>query len=339
MSEGASALQPLRVDKEVNEWNVFELMTKLASRGFVGQQKDRSAGPECDYVHNDPAAAKVWWVTRSTKRLSRWYLLCLLTADSHGQPVKHLQPTAYYTCLLQGLPYSSAAVRSRGVFAFLPEGAEGDHLDAKAHRSKSKRRRLSQALASCGEGEEEEAEQSDDSEGSEVREATPSRRGEPGAGSDAASAASSEPAASGVSSSSSSSSDDESDAEERAPGDAREGPRAASAGSAPCRERAEEHTHHWKGFKFTPVYKDVVHRGWEATCYNPHHAKQCRRTLTFRSPADAEVVVRRLRFWCLQSRTCANKQSHQTLPYMPAVLPEWDELEAADPSAGSSGGA
>ena len=91
----------------------------------------------------------------------------------------------------------------------------------------------------------------------------------------------------------------------------------------------------WCGFKFTQARKVGQHTGWEATCYAAHHSdnRACTRTLTFNTPANQELCLRRLRWWCMAGDQCTDRQSHQKLPYNGpgnhiAQLPSIYELEA-----------
>ena len=51
---------------------------------------------------------------------------------------------------------------------------------------------------------------------------------------------------------------------------------------------------------------------WEATCYHPAHkaGASCRWTQSFRSDAEEQIVLRRLRWWCLQGRDMLSRDAH-----------------------------
>lgn len=90
----------------------------------------------------------------------------------------------------------------------------------------------------------------------------------------------------------------------------------------------------WRGFKFTPCFNgEGVRFKWEATCYIDGHKidgdAPCRRTLTFRTEAEEELTIRRLKFWCVMGRTVPDRTCHRDeIPYRPAELPTEAALDA-----------
>ena len=344
-SKPVLALTP-RAAKAPTECNTFELMHMLQTQGWVCKVLEGRKAAAVDYDAGDASVARVWWVRANARKVSRLYLLALHTAAAIGKPIKHVQPNWYYQSLLAGEEYVPRAVGRD--FTFL--------TDAAADLPKARRRKTCRAPAralaldreACEEGEDEEepgGEEGEDEEeeGGEEREA-----GEEGTNEAEAVDANldgralveedcggsvSETRSSTSTSDSSATSESASESESEAAPAA--GKRARTGTDTPPEWRTAA-THFWRDFKFTPRFKDGVHQGWEATCYKPAHGKQCRRTATFRDGADEILIIRRLRFWCLQGAGCPSRQSHQGLTYRPVQLPEVADLEEMNPTAAAS---
>ena len=67
----------------------------------------------------------------------------------------------------------------------------------------------------------------------------------------------------------------------------------------------------WRNFRFTYVSNDEGEAiGLEAHCKDSNHGKRCRRDLRFKKWGGAEMVERRLKWWCLQSLRFTSQTKH-----------------------------
>ena len=78
------------------EMNMFELYKTLERKGFtcsVCNRSERKRIKQLAYTPGDEGAAKVWYLEAGTPP-SRYYLICLLHAETHQQPVPALADAA-----------------------------------------------------------------------------------------------------------------------------------------------------------------------------------------------------------------------------------------------------
>ena len=128
---------------------------------------------------------------------------------------------------------------------------------------------------------------------------------------------------------------------------------AAGSGALSSRSamRITQTTEMWKSYKFTQVRSSGVHVGWEATCYRPQHCtdKMCRRTLRFGAGSDTaarNLVLQKLRWWCVAGEGCTDHAEHTSLSYngpggsldrLPSLAAlEQDGAGGSEPSMGPS---
>ena len=86
--------------------------------------------------------------------------------------------------------------------------------------------------------------------------------------------------------------------------------KAAKAGEAERRPVDFVYGFRWKGFKFTKVWTNGTHTGWEVTCYAQHHfnpKNMCRRTRSFVNQNE-DMILRKLKHWCLHDALSRIKQ-------------------------------
>ena len=95
-------------------------------------------------------------------------------------------------------------------------------------------------------------------------------------------------------------------------------------------------TFFWKGCRFTMLKVENEHVGWECTCKDPKHRdvdNACRRSLRFSRHGGPDKVLRKLKWWLLQSYDYDTRKAHVSqCPWVPILgedyLPSSEELEA-----------
>ncbi|CAE7288205.1 unnamed protein product, partial [Symbiodinium sp. KB8] len=108
----------------------------------------------------------------------------------------------------------------------------------------------------------------------------------------------------------------------------------------------------WKGCRFTRSKADGEHIGWECTCRDPKHregegiAAACRRSLRFARHGGEEVVLRKLKWWLLQSYDYDTRREHVAecpwvpllgVDYLPRFPPLLLHLRSDEVAAGGRG--
>lgn len=260
----------------------------------------------------DFGGVKIVWVKAGSTCIDCNYLLALLSHDKHMQPVKHLQPSRYYVCVLQGEEYSRKARRRQSEFSFARQGDVFVAPPGKACRRAGPAQRCARAGA-----------RGDDySEGMEVEEED--EDGESGADSSSESVKSSDTSSSSSSDSATSSSSSSSDSNSHSasawahvdaqvaddgvgnPQGHEESMEQKGCESSDGAEHVDVKTGTlvWNGFKFCERYTQGSHTGWEATCYVAKHynsANMCRRRRNITKDGDQSLCFRKLKYWCVQA--------------------------------------
>ena len=313
-------------------------MLHLKQQGWTCCEKRPNAGgPE---VYQAAAGSpKQWWIKPAKPTVSVWYLLALATAESHGKDVPHFKNQSTYRQIL-GLEEAQVRRRRRSAdngFAI------GLVQDASVLPAPKPRRSNPKRSARPGRGAAIPAITSDaadelDSDGRDVvsdEDADPEE-----------SSANAEPSASssGSSSNSGSSGKSSSDSSSSSSG----GSASAAEDEDSDAERRPGHGHatqllatsfFWKGCRFTRSKADGEHIGWECTCRDPKHregegiAAACRRSLRFARHGGEEVVLRKLKWWLLQSYDYDTRREHVAeCPWVPLLgvdyLPRTEDLDS-----------
>ena len=106
-------------------------------------------------------------------------------------------------------------------------------------------------------------------------------------------------------------------------------------------------TFYWHGFKFTQCRTDGEVTGLEVTCYHPKHnvkgVAACRRKRSFAAHGGRDLLMRKLKHWALECKSCSTREKHVFLQAIPdSEVPTEEALEAtaiavfADAAAASS---
>ena len=295
----------------LKERTTFELMQILQKDGWACRVRKRGSwrkatkrkhgsGPELEQpeylIPFEKNGKKQWWLAHNADTVDGFYLQALLCHEQIGQPIKHLQTSGYYQALLRGEEFQPR--RKRDEFCFSRAADVGRAAIAKRRRvckrpSPGQHKVASTSPSSSKEDDQEEEREEAVCEGEHSEESDSSLA--EGASSDGKSGASS---SSSTNSSSSSSSEEEKTA------------KAAKAGEAERRPVDFVYGFRWKGFKFTKVWTNGTHTGWEVTCYAQHHfnpKNMCRRTRSFVNQNE-DMILRKLKHWRLHDALSRIKQ-------------------------------
>ena len=333
--------------------SVVQLMLYLRQKGWACAQKvSRHTDPEP--YKPAPDSVKMWWIKASTQSLNAFYLLALATAGSHGKDVPHFKNQSVYKQIL-GLEEEATRARGRrssSQFAFVSvqDPAILPLPKPKARRAKAKQRPARGAGDRAGDrralqDDECRPDPAEDGDGdAEEGSADSLLNAMMSADEDVPSQSSSSSSNSSSSSSSSSASSSSSSSSGGSAGSSDEGGDPADDdGAAGARRIGHAHatallstTFFWKGCRFTMLKVGQQHVGWECTCRDPRHrdvGNACRRSLRFTRHGGQDMVLRKLKWWLLQSYDYDTRADHvTTCPWVPLLgvdyLPSRDELES-----------
>ena len=348
LSNPKQALSP-RAGVPLADMTAFELLCQLESDGWSLQVAARGVPcvPYRSVAEGGVHCAKVIWAREGCQKVSQLYLRALQSAAEHQQEVKPFKTEAYYQSLMSGEAGQERGGqpgrRARFVFVSADQlAAPIGNLQCGKRATKRKRAGIAHAVAGGSDVEEEGQEEADHSEeGSEVpldvlAESSSSSSNSSSSSSDSSSEGSSEPGqVTGAT-------------QPDVSGSGAAGSGALSSRSA---MRITQTTEMWKSYKFTQVRSSGVHVGWEATCYRPQHCtdKMCRRTLRFGAGSDTaarNLVLQKLRWWCVAGEGCTDHAEHTSLSYngpggsldrLPSLAAlEQDGAGGSEPSMGPS---
>ena len=101
------------VDAEVpmEDRCAYQLLLTLLAEGWQHREKvPKDDAVLVPYVVNGP---KIWWLFRTTKRLSALYFMALLLAGKHKRSVPHGRPEWYYKAIVENKDPDRVALQRR----------------------------------------------------------------------------------------------------------------------------------------------------------------------------------------------------------------------------------
>ena len=336
--EQGLALTPV-VGRADEDKHIFELMWAMWTRGwrcFVRscrahrKKKMIVAEPVLqDYKHGDE---KVWWVKDKQETILKTYLLCLLSAEKHHQPVPHFRSSAFYASIMEGRPPPARRKKKTDRFQFEKLQDFDEHVESalEGHVSKPPARKrvavAKSALPSDGSPEERDSQDAS----SEEEESSSGEDDGPQTSRGASEVSSQEGSSNRSNSSSSSSSSTSGIAEALAEVLAAPSMGGGGEGRQHGGGRLLETTTYWRGCKFTHINKQGVHCGYEVSCYIESHniSGKCTRTRSWKTHGGENALQRKLKAWVIAGHTVQSKQEHMAMPDLSES--ELPTLEALD---------
>ena len=309
---GATRFELLR-NCAVEEMDVVELLLTLHKAGWKHQSVHRKHLPCSSYVVG--TSERVWFHELGKDSLNKDYLLLLLTAETHGQPVPHLQAASVYKSLL-GQP-SAPRRPAPGRIVFMQDDDlfidETVLQPLKKRRAAPRRAKALRELDEHGLAADVALGPSDNAAEAIVDEAELdaellglaeelAAQAEDPAGPDVAESSSS----SSSSSRSSKSSNDSSDSSSSSSSSSK-----SSAAPAPKRRPGFARNMHvsqaWGLCRLTPKSSS-----WQMSCGHPHHndGQHCTKTRS-NNLGGEELALRLLKAWALTGLDFDSKDSHQ----------------------------
>ena len=365
------ASRPLQTLEETGSATAFELLKRLEDDGWSCRvlvpknRRPQDFEEPQDYIPNaEPASPKLFWVRPSDANLGWSYLRALVLASSGAvtTPLAHFRKASWYDAWATGQPLPQAAP---AVERFQVHGADGEAAAPAAKRRRLERAPGRQARGrGRGRGARTRAAllqplQDGSSGSSDGGGSSGSGGGSGGTGSgdgggpppsDSNGSADDDCVGSTSSSDSStpSSTPDSSGADSpRPPGTPVASSSDAVSGHGPSLGQAEApmprpdlaepvYAHECR---FSRIFTDGAHRGWEAACCSQDHRqptapggppRRCKRTYRFPSGATQEqkaLVARRLLWWASHGMVCDTRAMHQGLSRdPPSGLPSLADL-------------
>ena len=315
------------------EWSPYAVATALVNSGWQCKVKYRRNEKIEAYNEGNP---KVFYIKPRDDVFNFWYLVALLTYDTHKTGVEHLKTTSYYLTLLGQQPITKRKKKS----------AKFEFGSFVAEKPMKKKRRLSSRSTTLRDDGHHGCDE-DDSHSHSEPESSASSTGDSTSSSDSGDGDTS--VDSSASSVSEKSKEEERDAdnqhacssrkevaakddkkdisplEPEVPDLASEDVKRAGHGMG---GKLLDTTFYWYGFRFTQVKDKGVHCGWEVSCKSPGHYK-CTRTQRFRRnfAEDGDALLSTLKWWCIEANDCENKEQHMAKPRYPVALPSEDAIE------------
>lgn len=127
----------VRGDVELKEQEVLELLVQLEADEWRCQVQESNVVAK-PYIVGE---AKLFYLHPKSLAFNRWYLMALLTAETHKRPVKHRGGKGYYLSVMDGIEH----VRKKRVLTMFDFEAT-THVDAK---KKERVRRLMEERSNC----------------------------------------------------------------------------------------------------------------------------------------------------------------------------------------------
>ena len=306
----------IRNDLSIDKMEIVELLLQLQMNGWKGEaveskESERQIAKKF-YNHGEE---KIWYQSQSKDAVCREYLILLLSAGTHLQPVPHLQPTSVY---LKMLGKETTSRKRRGSMIFLPD--EDIWFDESivqrpsrtaASKKRPRRNQVLQALQDADQGpmavpESAMVEQKADGEASDGGSSSSSvsasenlQKSNSPSRSPSAGSRSSASSTSGSGSGSSSSSSPESSGQ-KSDDNMPDSARATGI-------RRERNSEFWGPYRFTPTKT-----GWQVTC--PYHETDGKTHCTKTRSSNVmgkEMATRMLKAWALWGKTACSKEDHQ----------------------------
>lgn len=328
----------------ITDCSVFELWLMLEEEGWTQLEWKGRVIPAVYCVGDE----KRWYTRAGAKTIHQTYLVALATAPTHGRPVEHLQPSGYYTALLEGKEYKrqESAARQKKIRLCL----DINTFEPEAKRPRRERRRrapieaieddhdadrvLAEAQSDSEEANSDEGDESGDSAGEageDGEDVAPVEEDDRDGGSDRR-----------IDSTSGSNTDSDE------PGGDDEGPPPGGGGGdggggaprAP-RRRGPPVAEIWGCFRISPIRKAGQFLGWQMTCKHPNHPAIRGNTWCTKSrhcdvedPDASDLTRRFLKWWALEGLNLRSKEAHQEVACERdelVLLPEEAELDAMVP--------